>query len=365
MNIAWIVPGGVDRSGTQRVIPALLWLLERVAREHRVTVVALAQEPTPAEWELHGARVINIGAGLRRLRAARRLIAEHRRARFDVIHAFWASGPGGVGDAVSRLTRVPLVVHVAGGELVALADIAYGGGLRWRTRLEVASALRRAAAVTAASGPIARLVEAQGVTCEMVPLGVDARAWPPLAPRPRAVAEPLRLVHVGSLNAVKNQALLIEAAAALAARGIAFTLDVVGQDTQGGALQRAAASRGLTQIAWHGFRTQAETRPLVERAHLFVLTSRHEAGPVAVLEAAMAGVAVVGTSVGHVADLAPGAMAAIAAPDATALADTIAALAADDARRLALAGAAQRWAVDHDADWTNRAVQAIYRRVTA
>jgi len=32
VKVAVVVPGGLDPSGTVRVIPALLWFLERIAR---------------------------------------------------------------------------------------------------------------------------------------------------------------------------------------------------------------------------------------------------------------------------------------------------------------------------------------------
>ena len=55
MKVAIIVPGGVDRSGTHRVIPVLLWLIERLAREHDLHVFALYQEPVASRYDLLGA----------------------------------------------------------------------------------------------------------------------------------------------------------------------------------------------------------------------------------------------------------------------------------------------------------------------
>ena len=50
MKLAIVTPGGVDESGTERVIPAFLWLIERLARRHDVHVFALSQEPRPRDW---------------------------------------------------------------------------------------------------------------------------------------------------------------------------------------------------------------------------------------------------------------------------------------------------------------------------
>jgi glycosyltransferase involved in cell wall biosynthesis len=46
--------------------------------------------------------------------------------------------------------------------------------------------------------------------------------------------------------------------------------------------------------------TQRQLRPIVEAADLMILSSCHEAGPLVMLEAAVAGVPTVGTAVGHI-----------------------------------------------------------------
>ena len=90
MKLAIVTPGGVDESGTERVIPAFLWLIERLARRHDVHVFALSQEPRPRDWPLLGATVHNVGTvGARRLRFHRLFAREHRVAPFDLVHALF------------------------------------------------------------------------------------------------------------------------------------------------------------------------------------------------------------------------------------------------------------------------------------
>jgi glycosyltransferase involved in cell wall biosynthesis len=96
---------------------------------------------------------------------------------------------------------------------------------------------------------------------------------------------------------------------------------------------------------------------------VLLLSSRHEAGPLVVLEAAVAGVPTVGTSVGHVAEWAGEAAVAVPVGDAEALARETVALLGDDARRLALAHEAQRRALAEDADETVRRFERIYEEV--
>ena len=354
-------PGGVDRSGEQRVIPALLALIERLARHHEVHVFVLRQEATAGEWMLAGARIHNIGEGWTRLRAIREVRREHRRAPFDTIHAIFSGSCGLFAVAMARLLRVRSLVHVAGGELASLPEIAYGGRRRWTGRLREALVLRAADAVTAASAPILASLQDLGIAAQRVPLGVDLAAWPPLPPRRRS-AGPAKLIHVASLNRVKDQATLLRALAILAARGQAFTLDVVGVDTLHGEVQALAGELGLERrVRFHGFRTQRELRPLLASADLLVMSSLHEAGPLALLEAAVAGVPAVGTAVGHFAEWSPSAALAVPVRNPDEMANAIQRALADEELRLRLAEEAQRRAMREDADSTAAAFQALYR----
>ena len=64
MRIALITPGGVDRSGTHRVIPCLLWLIERLAAEPAVPATSLLDNL---------AEQLQQAANLRRLNVRRRM----------------------------------------------------------------------------------------------------------------------------------------------------------------------------------------------------------------------------------------------------------------------------------------------------
>jgi glycosyltransferase involved in cell wall biosynthesis len=366
MRIGLIVPGGVDRSAEYRVIPVLLAYIRRLARRHEVRVIALHQDPVPAHWPLLGAEVQNIGAGHTGERAVRNICAQHRQRRFDVLHAFWSGSPGLVAVLAARLLRIPSVVHVAGGEPVALRDIAYGGRLSWRGRLREACVLRAATAVTAASGPMVAALGALGVSARQIPLGVDLEWWPPRAPRPRVPGAVARLIHVASLNRVKDQPTLLRALRLLRDARLDFSLDLIGEDTLRGEIQALARELGLAgQVQFHGFLPQRALRALMEAADLQVLSSRHEAGPIALLEAAVAGVPTVGTAVGQIADWAPEAALMSAVSDARALAQNAAFLLADEARRMSLAQAAHQRAQRECADYTARAFETLYSELTA
>ncbi|HJP99142.1 MAG TPA: glycosyltransferase family 4 protein, partial [Rhodanobacteraceae bacterium] len=352
-------------SGDTRVIPALLALIERLSRTHEVHVFALLQEPVAAYWKLAGASIHNIGRGRTHVRGIAMIRAEHRRAPFDLVHAVFSGPCGLVAVIAAKLLRLPSMVHYTGGELVALRDVGYGGRLTWKGRLCERITLRGANLVTATSSPILDLLQALGVRAQRVPLGVDLRKWPPLAPRSRREG-PARLIHIASLNGVKDQPTLLHALARLAKTGVDFEMDIVGVDTLQGEMQELLHQLDLRpRVRFLGFKTQRELRPIVESADLLVMSSRHEAGPFVLLEAAVAGVPTVGTAVGHIIEWAPSAALAVPVANPERLADAIHTLLADEARRLCVARAAQCRALSEDADYTARRFEALYQRLTA
>lgn len=360
MNIALVVPGGVDRSGEYRVIPALLALIERLSSRHTVHVFALRQEARPDAWQLAGAQIHNIGFSRPFVGAVRRIVEQHRRSPFDVVHGIWSGLPGLVTVTAAKLLRIPSLVHVAGGELVALRDIRYGGALTARGRLREAVVLRAATAVTAASGPMLDALARRGVTAQRIALGVDLDAWPPREPQRRNVDEPARLIHVASLNRVKDQATLMRAIAAAARTGARFEVDVVGEDTLQGEIEALACELGLSMVRFHGFLPHRRLRPLMEEAHLMILSSRHEAGPLVMLEAAVLGIPTVGTAVGHLCEYSPAAARAVPVGDSASLARAICEMLCDEPLRMRMASEAFGRAIQENADATSNAFETLY-----
>lgn len=376
MRVGLVITGGADRSGRERVIPALLWLIERLAKIHSVHVFVLHHEAAPSTYQLLGAavhdlgrvpRLPGLGRPLQRIRL-RRAIA--RIGGVDVLHAHWGM-PGSVAVPVARRLKIPSIVTADSGEWVALTDIGYGLQRRWRDRMAVAAAMRGARVVTVCTTFMQQLAAQHGVPARVVPIGVPRVAGgdgtndidePVVRP---AEGPPWRLLHVASINPVKDHDTLLRAMAVIVARHPTAHLDLVGGDTMNGRIERLAEALHLTRhVTFHGFLPVDEIAPLRQRAHLHVVSSRHEGAGIVVLEAAMAGLPTVGTRVGHIADGEPHRAVAVPVGDAEGLAGAVLALIDDPIRRSALAAAARTWAISHDADHTASMFDRLYRDVT-
>jgi glycosyltransferase involved in cell wall biosynthesis len=364
MRIGLVVTGGVDRSGRERVTPCLLWLVERLARRHDVDVFALDYYPEPCRYPLLGATVHDIGRvrvppGLRRLAQRRRLSAAiAAQGRFDVLHAY-QGGPAIVAAPIARRLGVPLVASFESGELTAIDDIHYGLQRRWFDRRAIAAVLACAARITVPTRFVARQVPAGGrlAPVAIVPTGVDARAFPLAV---RADGPPWRLLRVASINPVKDHVTLLAACARLVERGLDVHLDVVGEDTMNGRIQRLAGGPLASRVTFHGLVPTDRLAAFYARAHLHVVSSRHEAAPIAMLEAAAAGVPTVATAVGYADDWQPEGAVTVPVGDAEALAAAIGDLLDDPARRARIASTARAWTLAHDADWTAAQFEQVY-----
>jgi glycosyltransferase involved in cell wall biosynthesis len=293
-----------------------------------------------------------------------------RHGRPDVVHGLWANLPGLAAVAAARRFGVPGVVSVCGGELAAVPSIAYGGGLRAGTRRLATTALRCASEVTVATDWMHEHVQAAGARVgEVIPLGADLRHLAAAEGLPSPATSPEHLVHVGGSNRVKDQDLLLHAFALLAAARPSATLAIVGGDTLDGHHRRLAVDLGIDhRVTFHGHVAHELLGTVLHGAALHLLTSHHDAGPLAVLEAAACGVPTVGTRVGHVADFSRMAdPAAVAVDDRSPLsfAAAIGALLDDRPRRDALATHARQWAEQHDAAFTATAFETLYRRLSA
>ena len=361
MKVALVVTGGFHPGGTQQVIPLLVTLADRLGRHHDVHVFSVRHLPSPTTYRLGHATVHDLGRPAGRWAQWRALLpALREHGPFDVIHGYWID-PGGVLAAMAgRRLGVPSVVSCDSGEFVAMPDIDYGGlcSLRGRSIVRLACTLATRLHVTTSF--MAALAATHGYRTLTIPFGIDLAARRHYE---RPDGPPWRLLKVASLNPIKDHSTLLRAVA-IARRTADVRLDLVGEDTLNGRLQREAAALGLDDaVAFHGFVRNDDLASFHRAAHVYVQSSRHEAAGVAVLEAAATGLPIVGTRVGFVHDWAPEAAVGVPPADPEALAAAIVELLSDPAERRRLSVAAYARAATYDVDWTAGELTRLYESV--
>jgi glycosyltransferase involved in cell wall biosynthesis len=139
---------------------------------------------------------------------------------------------------------------------------------------------------------------------------------------------------VGRLTGIKQHRLFLETAAIVAQRHPAAVFLVVGDGDLRADLEAAAQTLGVAgRTRFLGWRRDLET--IYAASDVFLLTSRNEGTPVALIESLAAAVPGVSTNVGGVADVVESERIGLLAPngDAAALAGHVHTLLADPARR--------------------------------
>jgi glycosyltransferase involved in cell wall biosynthesis len=356
MRVVWIVPG-FSRDAHDWCIPALLDLARDVAIRCDLHIVALHYPYQRATYPVGEAMVHSLGGssrgGAHTLPLWREAARTIEALRPDVLHAFWAYEPGVIAAWLARrgTRRVPTIIHLAGGELIHLRDIRYGLRGKLHTRWLMQWALRRARIVTAGSRYLIDRAEKFGVDREIVfaPLGVDGALFMPRSPAPFPEMKQsisgeggAMILNVGSLEPVKGQAMLLRSFKRVCEVIPQARLIIAGKGRLEGTLRALSQQLQIDErVGFAGEIPHHELPALYRSAALFVQSSRHEAQGMALLEATMCGVPLVGTGVGALADLSPEAAIATPVGDEVSLAQAIISLLRDPLRRDRLGRAAR------------------------
>lgn len=172
-------------------------------------------------------------------------------------------------------------------------------------RLNLAGKIAGASFIAAISDAGRQTIQARypgsGNKLITVRCGLDA-AWFARPASPVTLAP--RLASVARLDAQKNPLLLIEAAALLAARGIAFELALVGDGELRAEIERRIARYGLeSSVRLCGWGTQQQVLRHLRACRALVLSSHDEGLPVAIMESYATGRPAIAPDVGAVREL--------------------------------------------------------------
>ena len=145
---------------------------------------------------------------------------------------------------------------------------------------------------------------------EVAPMGVDtAKFRRRLAYRPWRGEGPLHLFTCARLNFVKGHRFLIDAVAALRAKGLDARLAIAGEDEAGGTAYRRTLEAAIAElrlgeaVTLLGAVSEERVHEELEGAHVFALASLAEPLGVAIMEAMAMEVPVVATRLGGVPEL--------------------------------------------------------------
>jgi glycosyltransferase involved in cell wall biosynthesis len=323
------------------------------ARDEEFPTVRASYPRAPAPVS-YAANMLAAGAALRALR--------RRGFSPDVIHAhFFLAGVPAV--VLGRILRKPVVLT----EQWSIFLPSDPGTLSPSMQRIARFAFERADLVLPVSEALRDGIEAIGAKARfrVVPNVVDLDRFELGAAHPATNERPHRLIGVGGLYEPKGWEFLLEAIAIRARERRDFHLDIVGDGDLRAQYEELARQLEIEDlVSFHGWVSKDEVARRLLEADLFVLTSRYDSNPCAMLEALACGVPVVGTAVGGIPEIVGDGMGLLAkAEDPPSIAAQIdAALASDawDHDRIARTARA-RYGAEH----IGRELAAVYDEVLA
>jgi glycosyltransferase involved in cell wall biosynthesis len=221
------------------------------------------------------------------------IVAYLRRVKPDLVHTH-CSVPGIVGRVAARLAGVPVVMHTVHG--FHFHDGGHGFSHHMAVAAEVFAGRCTDAMLSQNKADMEQALRLRIVPRERLHYVGNGIALDAFEPAARESGQPLVISCVARFEPVKNHAMLLDAAAKLAARGVAFELWLIGGGEGRAALEARAASLGLaSHVKFLGYRKDIPA--LLGRSDIGVLTSLKEGIPRAALESMAAGLPMVATRV--------------------------------------------------------------------
>lgn len=219
--------------------------------------------------------------------------------RPDVIHAhvYGAAVPAAI---VASRSGIPLVITE---QFTGFPRRSLSGVEVWKARY----AYKHAARALPVSQHLREAMRSYGIDVpfEVVPNVVDTSLF--FAPEDSRNGGPeRRLVFVGNLESSQHKGFptLLRALVLLRERRRDWELDVIGDGPERARYEASAEALGLGQlVTFHGSQPKAAIAQMMRAADLFVLPSRFDNLPCAVVEALASGLPVVSTTVGGIPEL--------------------------------------------------------------
>lgn len=305
-SAALIVPGGI---GSLENVPSLLGLIAYLSESFSLTIYSfsdLAPHPLLTQNNCRVSFLSTKTGGssiLKILSCVWRIRRDARRANFALVHGFWATPQGFAAVLAGKLLGVPSIVSVLGGDIVYLPEIGYGGLRSFYHKSIVRWTIKNADRITLLTRFQKGIMEANGISSSRAPTILFGADLSRFQFRPHAVSTPVRLGFIGNINRVKDPFTLIKTFALLREKN-ECSLTIVGSDILKGQTQDYARSLGVFDaIMWIGKSPHESIPEFLSTFDFLLLTSLYEGEAVVVMEAFAAGVVVVGTRVGLLADI--------------------------------------------------------------
>jgi glycosyltransferase involved in cell wall biosynthesis len=353
-RIAIWIHGGVGTGHFSQGYPPLEKLLIELSRYFELVIYSQSQvspDFQPTNFSIRSASSTLKGGTLRWLSLITNFIRDHRVKKFDAIFAFWGYPAGFLATCVSKISGIPCAVYVLGSDAAGIPSIDFGIFHKPLPRKLAMWTYNNATLLLSISDFQKKQLEEFGLTRTIIsiPWGAETALYK-FSSKKRG--DVLRIIHVGHLTPVKDQATMLRAVAIIA-KHHPVDLRIFGVDCMNGAIQKICRElkietsvQFLDMVPYHDMPEQYAW------ADIMLHTSLSEGQSMALTEAAACGVLLAGTKVGLLYDLGERCGIVVETGDFEELSSKVLAIIRDDERWNNKVQQAKSWSEAHDLSWT-------------
>jgi len=358
-KIYLIAPGGATAvGGMARLIDYVTraWSSQAYGQAYGMELVVVDNTGPYIKWKMPfyfaAAMLRVLGAGLLR--------------RIDLLHIHMAERGSVLRKLLilhlGRALGIPVILHLHGANFAEFCD----GLPAWLRRVVIAS-MNRANAVVVLGSHWASYVERIGIDPGRIRIIRNAVPGPEASSAARPGGR-CRILFLGVIAERKGMPELIEALSREELRGLDWEIAIGGNGNTDPYLALVEQHGLSDRVRFLGWVDNPKARALLAETDIFVLPSRNEGLPMAILEAMAFGVPVVATPVGDIREAVEDGVTGVIVPvrDPQALAKALADLVRDPVLRRRLGDQAlTRFHADFDIAAFNRRLAALYAETMA
>jgi glycosyltransferase involved in cell wall biosynthesis len=359
-RIAIIIPGGIGTGPNNMGVPVLERQVKLLAKDFDIVVFSLFK--VNAGYKPDGFEIVSIASRNPIIKSLAFLFAfrkHNARAKFSVIHGFWAFPPGFLAVLVGRIYSIKSVVSILGGDGISLPEIKYGQLRNIFTRKLIIWTLHHATNPIALTKYLEDNLKKYGLKrdLQIIPWGIDTELF---KYNEKKIETPIQLLHIANLHPVKDQPTLIKAFKLIRDK-IDSHLTIIGTGEYEMQMKEMIHSLELQNHVTLVKPMSYELLPAYyNKAHLLLHTSLSEGQCEVVTEAMSAGVVVCGTSVGILYDK-PDCCVSVDVKDYKGLAEKVLNLINNKSQIESLKVNASKFTKTCDFYWTIEQIKKIYQ----
>ncbi|MBN1251024.1 MAG: glycosyltransferase [Bacteroidales bacterium] len=366
-KICIIIRGGIGVGYKNNGVPVLTKFIENISENFDLTVFLMIKPNDDFITNKYKIKFLNETKKRKiyftKIQFLNLIRKEHKKEKFDLIHAFWGHPAGTFAVVLKFLLKLPIIISLQGGDSVYIPDINYGlfkNKLRTKFHHYIYSKADILNVLTKYQQTKLKSFGYLKNNMKITMYGSDNQLF---VFKNKKFEKPYKFIAVADLNRVKDYKTLLKAFNEIKNRTDA-NLTILGIDVLNGEIQNFSKELDLNNsVNFEGIVEYKNVNLYFQKADFLLHTSVYDAQAVVISEAHATGTVVCGTRVGLIADLENYSTIAADVGDYKQIAENALSLINNPEKYYELQNNGLEWSKKFDFNWTIKQFESYYNKL--